>query len=94
MLLAVQQLVALEPPNLDLQEQEEVEDFQLLALQLQLPAGGLQQLQVVQHLVEEDFPELLHFVGSVDLSEASSVDLELLPVNSCYPTLEVWVVYC
>ena len=92
-LLAVQQLVALEPPNLDSQEQEEVEDFLLLALQLQLLVGGLQQLQVVQHLVEEDFLELLHFVGSVDLSEASSADLELLPVNSRCLTLEVWVAY-
>ncbi len=94
MLLAVQQLVALEPPNLGLQEQEEVEDCLLLALQLQLLAEGLQQLQVVQHLVEEDFPELLHFVGFVDLSEASSAGLELLPVNSCCLTLEVWVAYC
>lgn len=91
MLLVVQQLVAFEPPHLDSQVQEEVECFLPLALQLQLLAGCLQQLQVVQHLVEEDFPELLHFVGSVDLSEASSVDLELLPINSCCPTLEVWV---
>ena len=92
--LVIQQLVALEPPNLDLQEQEEVEEFLLLALQLQLLVGRLQQLQVVQHLVEEDFLELLHFVGSVDLAEASSVSLELLPVNSCCLTLEVWVAYC
>ncbi len=94
MLLAVQQLVVLELPNLDLQEQGEVEDFLLLALQLQLLAGGLQQLQVVQHLVEEDFSELLHSVGFVDLSEASSADSELLPVNSRCLTLEVWVAYC
>ena len=94
MLLAVQQLVAFELPNLDSQEQEEAEYFLLLVLQLQLLAGRLQQLQVVQHLVEEDFPELLHFVGSVGLSEASSVDLELPSVNSCCPTLEVWVAYC
>jgi hypothetical protein len=90
-LLVVQQLVAFEPPNLDSQEQEEVECFLPLALQLQLLAGCLQQLQAVQHLVEEDSPELLHFVGSVDLPEVNSVDLELLPVSSCYPTLEVWV---
>ena len=94
MLLVVQQLVAFEPPNLDSQEREEVEDFLLLALRLQLLAGCLQQLQVVQHSVEEDSLELLHFVGSVDLSEASSVDLELLSVNSCCPTLEVWVACC
>ena len=93
MLLVTQQLVAFEPPSLDLQEQEEVEDFLLLALQLQLLDGRLQQLQVVQHSMEEDFFELLHFVGSVDLSEANSADLELLPVNSRCLTLEVWVAY-
>ena len=91
MLLVVQQLVAFEPPSLDSQEEEEAEYFLLLALQLQLLAGCLQRLQVVQHLVEGDSPELLHFVGFVDLSGVCSVDLELLPVNSCYPTLEVWV---